>query len=456
MKIDINDPRITAFALGELQGRDAQEIARAVQTDTRIRAAVDEVRDTSFMLFDSLSGGGANLLTTDQRKSVRSAGCGAVIEDLASARVALWKKPMVAGIGVAAAVAISLFFIQDRKSGAGTTGMAANDSTDINAGWDWSQVETEDLTASAIVPVSGTGLTESEAAHALAAAISDDTQSFRGEVAKRISQSELNDAHQLPGLIANDWLDVSSDRAYQVPLSSGSASWPWIERYLTEKNVLPPVQTIRIEEMINHFQYSTPSQLTGTELVADMEICHSPWRPDHLLLAVHVAARPGVDYARASASLEVNQERIQKLRLLGYANLAHGNPSKGEPMAGRSLQQISKTHGNYVIYELEPVMAVQGDSVIATLVLGDGTRMSLNQSVAWEGIASPDLRFASTVAATGMLISGQDSSHMVTAEKLLSMLEVIEKGIPASLNKRRKALTIMKKCASIFAANTGK
>jgi len=52
MKIDINDPRITAFALGELQGPDAVEIARAVHSDSRIRTAVDEVRETSFVLWN--------------------------------------------------------------------------------------------------------------------------------------------------------------------------------------------------------------------------------------------------------------------------------------------------------------------------------------------------------------------------------------------------------------------
>jgi len=103
MKIDINDPRITAFALGELQGRDAIEMARAVSIDARIRAAVDEVRETSFLLMESLGAGDALVLTADQRKTVRSAGAGPVISEMASARVSFWRKPMVVGLGVAAA-----------------------------------------------------------------------------------------------------------------------------------------------------------------------------------------------------------------------------------------------------------------------------------------------------------------------------------------------------------------
>ncbi len=63
MKIDLNDPRITAFALGELQGNDAIEIARAVRTDARVCAAVDEVRETSSMLMETLGGNENHLLT---------------------------------------------------------------------------------------------------------------------------------------------------------------------------------------------------------------------------------------------------------------------------------------------------------------------------------------------------------------------------------------------------------
>ena len=69
MKIDINDPRITAFALGELTGSDATEIARAVRSDLRIRATVEEVRETAALLHGTIGGGEVNLLTSEQREA---------------------------------------------------------------------------------------------------------------------------------------------------------------------------------------------------------------------------------------------------------------------------------------------------------------------------------------------------------------------------------------------------
>jgi len=96
MKIDINDPRITAFALGELQGRDAREMARAVHRDMRIRKAVDEVRGTSYLLQETFGAGEVQMLTSSQRITVRSAGGAAVITDIESGRsadVPVWKRP---------------------------------------------------------------------------------------------------------------------------------------------------------------------------------------------------------------------------------------------------------------------------------------------------------------------------------------------------------------------------
>ena len=39
-----DDPRLTAFALGELAGEDAKLVAAAVAQDPALRAAVDDVR----------------------------------------------------------------------------------------------------------------------------------------------------------------------------------------------------------------------------------------------------------------------------------------------------------------------------------------------------------------------------------------------------------------------------
>ncbi|BDS06388.1 hypothetical protein NT6N_14280 [Oceaniferula spumae] len=457
MKIDVNDPRITAFALGELTGADATEIARAMRTDPRIRSAVDEVRDTASLLHDTLGGGKTHLLTADQRAAVRSAGEGPKITDIASAKVPFWKQPAVAGIGVAAAVALGIF-LTNRPSGD-----ASSSAVTDNQAWDWSQVDLENLTSPSVVNhgdpsiptpnVTNDEVASHDSARSVAAAISEDTLSFRKELEKRIKIQDLSSPVKLPELVDKGWENIAStsSNTFQVPLTSGAVSWPLLVRYINERNELPPKNAVRIEELVNHFDYKTPSQLKGDGLVADVEICHTPWNPSTMLLAVHVAATSEAGPS-PSASLAFDSDHVKRVRLLGYAGKI--SPA-GDATA--ALRRVSKSHGNYVIYEVElnPTAAESdaGADAIVTLQLGNkpsqSTTLGESQVSSWLN-ASPDFRFASTVAATGMLIADTSTPGELSDVRLRSLISVIETKDAGSLPvERSRALEVLKKATGL-------
>ena len=43
MKLTIDDPRLTAYAFGELNPKETKEVAKLVAADPELRAAVDEL-----------------------------------------------------------------------------------------------------------------------------------------------------------------------------------------------------------------------------------------------------------------------------------------------------------------------------------------------------------------------------------------------------------------------------
>src|SRR5262249_42072143 len=65
-----NDPRLPAYALGELEGAERAEIEALVAKDEAARRAVDEIRATAAAVIAELGGVGAAKLTADQRASV--------------------------------------------------------------------------------------------------------------------------------------------------------------------------------------------------------------------------------------------------------------------------------------------------------------------------------------------------------------------------------------------------
>lgn len=99
MKIDVNDPRLTAFALGELDEREAVRVAAVVERSAVLRAEVDAIRAAAAQLAAELQAEAAPGLTEAQR---------ALIEQRAAASAVAvpWLRRYRVALGVAASVVI--------------------------------------------------------------------------------------------------------------------------------------------------------------------------------------------------------------------------------------------------------------------------------------------------------------------------------------------------------------
>ncbi len=74
------------------------------------------------------------------------------------------------------------------------------------------------------------------------------------------------------------------------PLSTFSldvdvASYSNVRRFMSSGQ-LPPKDAVRIEELINYFQYDYPEPTGGTPFGIDRELARAPWNHEHLLLKV--------------------------------------------------------------------------------------------------------------------------------------------------------------------------
>ncbi len=85
--------------------------------------------------------------------------------------------------------------------------------------------------------------------------------------------------------------------AKKVPLSTFSvdvdtASYSNVRRYINE-GVLPPKDSVRIEEMVNYFNYSydPPSEKDGHPFAVHTELTTSPWSKGNYLLKIGIKAK---------------------------------------------------------------------------------------------------------------------------------------------------------------------
>jgi len=71
--IDLNDPRLTAFALGELEGSEREEIASAVETSQDLQREVASIQQSAQVLRSFLADESSPTLTAAQRDAIEAA-----------------------------------------------------------------------------------------------------------------------------------------------------------------------------------------------------------------------------------------------------------------------------------------------------------------------------------------------------------------------------------------------
>lgn len=98
-------------------------------------------------------------------------------------------------------------------------------------------------------------------------------------------------------------------RARQHPFSTfvvdtETASYASLRSYLLAKQ-RPPLDAVRIEEMLNYFpyHYPPPSAKSEAPLAAALEVSEAPWAPGHRLVRIGLKAREVTTAERAAANL---------------------------------------------------------------------------------------------------------------------------------------------------------
>lgn len=88
-----------------------------------------------------------------------------------------------------------------------------------------------------------------------------------------------------PGdLIENEWVETKVENTSTFSIDVDTASYTLIRNYLMTYNQLPPKDRVRIEEMVNYFEYDYPQPEEGKPFSVTMEMADSPWRSDTKLV----------------------------------------------------------------------------------------------------------------------------------------------------------------------------
>lgn len=87
----------------------------------------------------------------------------------------------------------------------------------------------------------------------------------------------------------NGFLSVADNPLSTFSIDVDRASYSNVRRFLLDGR-LPPTDAVRIEEMINYFNYDYPRERGEHPFGVDVEVGAAPWKPGHLLMRIALAS----------------------------------------------------------------------------------------------------------------------------------------------------------------------
>jgi hypothetical protein len=209
---------------------------------------------------------------------------------------------------------------------------------------------------------------------------------------------------------------VSSNPVSTFPMRVGTGSFQEMRKSINEGR-RPPKSAVRIEEMINHFAYSYPPPPLNEQAVMVVDAASCPWTEGHQLVRIGVHARESA--AARFVEVRFNPSEVQSYRLLGYDESLGGS----DATTGRDATPQRIVTALYEIARaprLEATAAQGGGELLKATLRHSGAStgaiadQTLGGDVRRFEEAPADFRFAAAVAEFGMLL--RDSPYKGAAK----------------------------------------
>lgn len=407
MKLHPEDPRLTAFLLGELPPDEAAAVERAADADPSVRAELDESYRLQRVLMAALAPDSKQLLPR-QRENIRRA----VREHPTAAQLVTFperKRPALSRLlpfGIAAAIGI-VSWIAFRKPADDTPASVAATPQPPPATSPATQAELPYSVA--ILPAPGPRIPGQAAVTAPvkdqlavnAKAFNEALQNASGEmldqVARQLEQGPLPDTASLPELVTRGHVSTAVSRELELPVLAGRGSLGWIYRSVKDLGERPLSKAVRLEEILNAFDLrpnGTASISKGASLSAESLAC--PWKPSATLLMIHFQGALNGP-RQVQAVLNVDPTAVSTFRLLGFS------PIRGLE-AGAMPTHLPARTGTTLLVEIEPRASATNLGEIRWKVEGsDAAPLPILRKPEVE--PSDDARFAALLASYSLWLT---------------------------------------------------
>ena len=165
---------------------------------------------------------------------------------------------------------------------------------------------------------------------------------------------------QYARITENPFLPVSAantdHRLSTFSIDVDTASYANVRQFLTQSGMLPPPDAVRIEELVNYFDYAYTPPTGDVPFAAHVEVAGCPWAPEHRLVRVGIKGR----------EIERTQRPLSNLVFLIDVSGSMNEPNK-LPLLVEGMKRLTRELGEndrvaIVVYASSEGLALESTS----------------------------------------------------------------------------------------------
>ena len=310
--MNVDDPRLTAYALGELSGKERAEIETLIAGSPEAQRFVNETQDFAEQLRTEYAADTAvetaksvNLIDIREEpwfwsvgRPLAIAAALAVVAIIAAVSVSTYRRNVAFLGSEEMAVPGGLPRI-NLPAGAvrGTPGEVQGELSVEPAPPPVLKTERSLLSGSRIATAQEAGPN----------AIRSAPPPPSGPAARNFASIHPRDNEQFntagyDHILENPFLTAASNPLSTFSIDVDTASYSNIRRFINTGS-LPPKDAVRIEEMINYFTYDYPQPQTGKPFSINIDVASCPWEASHRLVRIGLKGREVAVDKRGASNL---------------------------------------------------------------------------------------------------------------------------------------------------------
>jgi len=403
MKLHPEDPRLTAFLLGELPADEAAAVERAIAEDPALQEAAKELETIRNLLMQTLAPKPVSLQPIQRENILRTAQSSKVVQFRGQGRS--WK-PWLISLSAAAAIAL-VAFVTTRPGNSGSR-----------------------ITSTPPPPAPATEEPLRPSVKFLPAPGPADPGKSLAANAKTAGGSDL------PALRPRSYLAATEFPTLDLPIQSGKSSLEWIREAILTKNEKPDPNAVRLEEILNNFSLrpagvtvvarvpsagwhpdSRDNGTTSHAATIATETLACPWKPSATLVVISIRGNPYND-CEIKAAFRANPDTVRRYRLLGFSPV-EGHEQEQAPLPTR----LAAKSANTLVLEVEP-SATGGDLGMIEWAVNDQAAAPVKLARHGDSEPSDDARFAALVCTYAQWLTA-DPNGMIDTEVLAALAREI-------------------------------